>query len=81
MPKAMAPTDRQLEVLGYIQVYADFYGTAPTRTQIARDFGITPAAAGAHVRCLRKWQLLLVDKATRQIALPRQRRVRATRQH
>lgn len=45
-------TNRQAEILSFIELYIEDKGWPPTRVEIADEFNIQPAAAQDHVKAI-----------------------------
>lgn len=64
-------TDKQREVLEYINQFGMTQGMAPTISEISEHFGVTPATAFSHVRALqRKGLLNRASNKARSILVP-----------
>lgn len=64
-------TDKQREVLDYINQFGQEQGMAPTISEISEHFGVTPATAFSHIRALqRKGLLNRSSNKARSISVP-----------
>lgn len=63
-------TDKQKEVLDFINNFGQTQGMAPTINEISQHFEVTPATAFSHVRALQKKGLLNRSSKARSISMP-----------
>jgi len=63
------PSARQLEILAFLEEFAEANGMAPTVSELAAHFGIAPATASGHIRALQKKHLLTRSGKARSIVL------------
>lgn len=81
--RSEALTERQREILDYLCRYQEEFGMAPSRQEIAAEFGFTPKAADDHLKALerkgvlrlhgdvaRGIQLLQIERVPEQLQLP-----------
>ena len=62
-------TDKQKEVLDYINFFGQQQGMAPTINEISQHFQVTPATAFAHVKALQRKGLLHRTSKARSISM------------
>ena len=63
-------TDKQKQILDFINEFGRTEGMAPTINEISAHFGVTAATAFAHVRALQRKGLLNRSSKARSISLP-----------
>ena len=63
-------TDKQQQILDFIEKYGQEQGMAPTINEISSHFQVTAATAFAHVKALQKKGMLTRTSKARSIALP-----------
>ncbi len=63
-------TDKQKQILDFINEFSRSEGMAPTINEISAHFGVTAATAFAHVRALQRKGLLNRSSKARSISLP-----------
>lgn len=63
------PTERDLEVLRYLQRHQKRWNCAPTRAEIAGELGISRPTAESHLQALEQCRLVRLRKQWRGIEL------------